>query len=245
MISKPLAFCIGALSVLTAVMVLLPKEASTQTPNPVILSSSPLTGNCPPRRFNVATGSTSIKFCDPFANAWTTMASGTVNNPSSLFTQTNSVSATTSGSFQTLTGTGTGSTTLGANFFTAGSQIRLTIGGSYTTGATPGNLTETVQIFGVSFSTSAIGFNSNLTGAPWNCNIMLTALTTGVSGSMLARGACYLGTANAGGGSPLFWTFQAASQTVNTTGSTTVNYGVLLSAAGNTVTADQLEISTL
>jgi len=85
---------------LAALLVFTGKESPAQPPNPTILSASPLSGPCPPRRFNVATGSTSIKFCDPFANAWTSIASGsgsTVGVFASVFIATSQANASICG----------------------------------------------------------------------------------------------------------------------------------------------------
>lgn len=120
-------------------------------------------------------------------NAVTTL--GTKATP--IFTQTaiKTISATTATT--TFYGTGTGSKTLPANFFTAGKTLRITTKGVYSTPAliTTANLNITISLGGVVIAT---GTTSSLIGSATNAgfssSFYLLCIGVGSSGSFIGVG---------------------------------------------------------
>lgn len=233
---KPILIFLLSCSVLFVVTKV---PTTAQVPNPVILSTNPLTGGCPPRRFNVATASTSFKFCDPFLNAWTTVQSGGALPPTPQFVQTNTVTVTGVTTATTLVGTGTGSTTLPANFFSGvGSVLDIDYAGTWN-----GAGSATLDSYSLSLGGTAIingSFTTTGTGT-FGCGlrVTITARTVGVSGTVLAMTPGML-CGDATNSHVIQFGVVTTPVTINTTGTLAFNLTVTPGAVGKTYVTTNL-----
>jgi hypothetical protein len=135
---------------------------------------------------SAAAGSAGSTVCDDGTGSYGTGVSGCVS-ASPLFSQTNSVTDSTTGA-TTLTGTGTGSVTLPANFFAAGTVLHFAISGYYSTTATPGVLTMLVKLGAVTVGSSgAISPLVSVTNGAWRLWGDITCRTAGAGGTVIVN----------------------------------------------------------
>lgn len=153
------------------------------------------------------------------------------------FIQTQSITVGNTATETTLTGTGVGSLTIPANFFTAGRSIRIKALGYHSAAAAP-----TIRLkvkFGatVILDTTAVTDN-NQTNAGFVLDTLVTCRTTGAGGTVFAQGMF-----TEAGFVPI-QLVNTATSTVDTTSSqlvdVTVTWGTM--AAGNTITATNLTV---
>lgn len=139
---------------------------------------------------------------------------------------------------------------LPANFLQAGSALRFTAFGVFSTTATP-TLLLGIYYGGVAgtalATTGAITTGSGVTNVPWRLQLDCTVRTTGTSGTIMSQGFCGFGT------SVSAWSWlpvpNTALATVNidTTAAKALTVGAQWSAssASNTVTCHKLDIESL
>jgi hypothetical protein len=110
-----------------------------------------------------------------------------------IFTQYEAVTVASTNAETTLVGTGIGTTTLPANFFTVGKTIRLTASGYYSTNTTLAQtLTMRVRYSGIAgtplITTSAIGTSLPMTNRGWRLMTEFTCWSTGAGGGGVGQG---------------------------------------------------------
>lgn len=115
-------------------------------------------------------------------------------------------------------GTGVGSLTLPANFFTVGKTLKIYMTGTLTTAAAPGTVTLIAKLGSVTICTSAATTPTvSLTNVQWTLEVSMTCRTTGASGTVVGTGRLTYGTTMATIAMPA-----TAAVTVNTTTSNAV-----------------------
>lgn len=78
-----------------------------------------------------------------------------------------------------------GTTTLPANFFKPGKALRYRLVGYYTTDASPGNATVTINIGGTTFrTTGSFALDNSVTNGYWQIEGAITCYTSGVTGTL-------------------------------------------------------------
>jgi hypothetical protein len=110
-----------------------------------------------------------------------------------IFTQYATVTVVSTSVETTLVGTGIGTVTLPANFFTVGKTVRITASGYYSTTQTAGQtLTIRIRLGGVAGTlVLATGANSTaniITNRAWRIIAEITCRTTGATGTVFAQG---------------------------------------------------------
>lgn len=102
-----------------------------------------------------------------------------------LFSQTNRVTVNSAGA-QTLSGTGSGSLTIPAGFFSAaGIQLHFTVRGFYSTSATPGAINLVVILGGTNIgSTGNFTMPPSITNGVFTIEGSIVCITTGTSGTV-------------------------------------------------------------
>lgn len=109
---------------------------------------------------------------------------GSGGNNSALYTSTADATNNATASDTTLIGSGVGSTTTAANYFSAGTSLLLIAEGYLSTALTPDTLTFQVKAGSTSVaSTGALTLTGSLTNSVWRLVALVTCRTTGVSGT--------------------------------------------------------------
>lgn len=157
---------------------------------------------------------------------------------STLFSTTVSTTVTAT-SATTLIGTATGSTTIGANTFTAGQLLQIHAHGYYSTPATPASLTIDLKIGGtIRITTGAVVQIASVTNGVWNLDCDVTTRTAGASGTQIAN-CIFVGTGSTltPGEAPMF---VSSAWTIDTTATEAVD----LQATWSTATGSPTITST-
>lgn len=169
------------------------------------ISGSPTTNNC----VNWASANT-------LGDAGAACGSGSGGAGATLFSST-STATVTAASDTTLIGTVTGSTTIPANTWTAGSVTHLFAQGYYSTPAAARTLNIKLNIGGSTrVTTGAVTVIPSVTNGTWQMNCIVTTRTTGAGGAQIAN--CQFTMSGATLTSPQIEPLQTASTwTMNTT----------------------------
>lgn len=111
----------------------------------------------------------------------------------SLFTATASATVA-SGTPATVIGSGVGSLTLPANFFSAGTTLHIWSSGTLKWASTPGDWKLTIYIGGVKVAEgTASALNTAGANAGWNINTYITCRSTGMSGTLISNSVSMIG----------------------------------------------------
>jgi hypothetical protein len=152
-----------------------------------------------------------------------------------LFTSTANATITNSGT--TLIGTGVGSTTLAANYFSAGTTLHIFISGFYSSAGTPGSLSMSIKLGGVAvIGAGAIVPVAAANTAPWSLDTYLVCRTTGTMGTIVGQGLATF--TNSTTSTTLTVPLGNNSTTFDTTGTLAVDVSAIWNsfAAGDTIT---------
>lgn len=210
------------------------------------------------KTFNTATGGTTINFAAGSAptspvegDMWADSTQKTVTMfvdglkqtaPGILFTQTADKSVTNTTSETSIIGTGIGTLTLPANFFSVGKTIRITVSGVYSTVAVTGD-TVTIKVkygstvIGSTATTSLLAGASNLYF--W-AECLITCRSLGASGTVQISGGTTYNISTVGGLAEDPMNNGAATTTVDTTASSLLDVTVTHSAANASNTVKSL-----
>jgi hypothetical protein len=150
------------------------------------------------------------------------------------------------GSETTLIGTGVGSLTLPANFFTVGKSIRIKANGYFSDVAVPGNQTIKIKLGSTAvLSTGAVASPGSTTTAAWWVDAIITCRTTGSSGTVFGQGTqSHMTSALT---TPFTWQMRnTAATTIDTTAAQTIDLTQLWSTsdAGNTSTCSNIVVES-
>lgn len=146
------------------------------------------------------------------------------DNPS--FVATADATVANTGSETSIIGTGSGSLTLAAAFFTVGKTIRVTAYGFISNTGTP-TLEIKVKLGStIIAATGAVTTASGLTTALLSVDLLLTCRTTGASGTVIASGIVNIGAVSAG-----LYPVSGAAVTVDTTATQAVGLTATWGAA--------------
>lgn len=163
-----------------------------------------------------------------------------------LFIQTANATVSNTVSETTLVGTGVGSATLPANFFTVGKTLRLTMRGINSTATPAGTLTFRIKLGATTIISSAAETLTNgLTDMGWDIQADITCRTTGSSGTVRGQGKVFEAT---GTGTSAHWMLASTSDTtINTTVSNAVDITVEYSTAdaSNSISATNFTIEVI
>lgn len=164
-----------------------------------------------------------------------------------LFTATATATIANTTTETTVFGSGVGTLTLPANFFTAGKTIRIMIGGVFSTLVTPGNLTVKVKLGSTTIATVTI---SNLLASASNNAFQvqgdITCRSTGGSGTVMVNGNINYDTGTlVRGVAPL--NNAGATTTIDTTASQALSVTVqwATASASNTISATTATVEVL
>jgi hypothetical protein len=142
----------------------------------------------------------------------------------------------------TLTGTGTGSLTLPANFFNAGTTLKLRVFGLHSAAATP-TIRIRVKLGAVTVLDTGTVNSGNSTNALLSIDAWITCRTTGATGTVFAQGWYNERTASALNTFPMANT---TTSTIDTTGTlaadVTLQWGT--ASASDTATATNLVLES-
>lgn len=169
---------------------------------------------------------------------------GTAGSQTVYCEQTNQVSPTT-GSYQSLVGTGAGSNSITVNV--AGGVVHVYAAGLIQTGAVGASVNFELTAGAATWSTDGPGtIPLSQTNMPWACDFWYVIRTAGTSGTAIARGSCFVGgTSN----SYNFGTVQGISTTtaaVNTTIAQTFTIQANMQTnTGNSLVCDVLHMSSI
>lgn len=139
---------------------------------------------------------------------------------------------------------------LPANFLQAGSAMRFTAFGVFSTTATP-TLLLGVYYGGVAgtalATTGAITTGSGVTNVPWRIELTTTIRTTGATGTAISQGFCALGTSVSATSFLPVPNIALATVTVDTTAAKALTLGAQwgTSSASNTVTLHGFQVESL
>jgi hypothetical protein len=158
-----------------------------------------------------------------------------------LFTQTESISVIT-GAEGTLLGTGVGSVTLPANFFTVGKTIRIQAAGYYTRAA--GSLQVNLYLQGTSILATDVLSPASATARGWAFDALVTCRSTGAPGTVMGQGQLGLSTSAV---ARTVWQLvnTGAAINVTTTGTLAVNLTALWSNAGQDMTCTNFVLTAV
>lgn len=134
------------------------------------------------------------------------------------FVQTADKAITNTNAETTMFGTGIGTLTFPANFFSAGKTLKITLRGKHTMDATPPTITFRVKLGGVTFASVAYT-DLNDTDQYFELDFLLTCRTTGAGGTGIGQG--YILMSEVSGGPPNIDFEQlvmTATAAMNTTG---------------------------
>lgn len=163
----------------------------------------------------------------------------------SIFTSTADQSVANTTSEGTLIGTGVGTLTLPANFWTVGKTIRLRIWGYYSNDVIPGDTNIRVKIGSVTVMSTGDKLLNNAaeTDRAFSMEFDLTCRTTGASGTILGNGRFQYVRDNA---LPEYLPLSGL-ETVNTTAAATLDVTAQWTAAeiGNHLTSTQVSVEVL
>lgn len=111
-----------------------------------------------------------------------------------LFTSTANGTCGGTGNETSIIGTGVGTMTLPAAFFTVGKTIRITVYGAYSTKASgAGNLTIKIKLGStIICAIPATAVTANLTKQPFVIDVIITCRTTGATGTVIGQGDLFL-----------------------------------------------------
>lgn len=165
-----------------------------------------------------------------------------------IFTQTADVTVASTASETTLIGTGVGTVTLPANFFTVGKTIRIGANGHYGTANPAGTLQIKVKLgTTVILDTTASTMSNGLSNLAWTiAETVITCRTTGATGTVMGQGYAEFSTTHTATTIDDF-TPNTTAITIDTTASQaisiTAQWGT--SSASNTITATNVTIEVL
>ena len=140
--------------------------------------------------------------------------------------------------------------TLPANFLQAGSALRFTAFGVFSTTVTPTLLLGVYYggVAGVALATTgAITTGSGVTNVPWRLELTTDIRTTGTSGTAMSQGFCLFGTSVSAASFLPVPNTALATVTVDTTAAKVLSIGAQWSAASasNTVTLHGFTIESM
>ena len=140
--------------------------------------------------------------------------------------------------------------TLPANFLQAGSSLRFTAFGVFSTTVTPTLLLGVYYggVAGVALAaTTAITTGSGVTNVPWRIELNTTIRTTGTSGTAMSQGNVMLGTSVSAVTTVPLPQIALATVTVDTTAAKTLTIGAQwgTSSASNTITLHGFYVESL
>lgn len=166
----------------------------------------------------------------------------------SLFTATASATVA-SGTPGTLIGSGVGSLTLPANFFSAGTTLHLWSSGTLQWASSPGEWKLTIYIGGVKVAEgTASALNTAGANAGWSINTYITCRSTGASGTLISNSVTMVGY-YVGGGVTTQRLMYLADQgnSFDTTGTLAVDVQATWStfASGDTITGTNFVMDKL
>lgn len=169
------------------------------------------------------------------------LTAGSGNAKSVKFAKTAQTSISTA-TTASIVGTGSGSATLAANFFTVGKSVRIVGRGNLSNQATPGNGTLDLKVGGASVASTggqSLVANANV---PYWFEAIITCRATGATGTIIANVMFSHGaTATA----YETWASGVAESTVDTTGTLAVDLEWTFDAASNTFLSEILTIEEM
>lgn len=141
-------------------------------------------------------------------------------NAGVLFSQTSSKTVTNSTTETSIIGTGIGTMTLPANFWTVGRIVRINFAGIFSTAAIPGNLTIKIKLGSVVIASGIISnIISNAANASFNGIGKITCRSTGSSGTVVINGILMYSAGNLLPYNSLDLNNAGATSTIDTTAS--------------------------
>lgn len=166
------------------------------------------------------------------------------NGSGPLFTSTASATVANTAVETSLIGSGVGSLTLPANFFSAGTSLRVSVAGVFGTKATPGTIRIRLKLGStVILDTGAVTPADSITNEEWQLQTLITCRTAGATGTVIANATVPHGD---GSTAALFgWRMVNTSTiTVDTTATQTVAMTALWSTAdtANTISTTNFEM---
>ena len=174
------------------------------------------------------------------------VAGTTMGVATALFTATAAATVASSTSETTLAGSGVGSLTLPANFFTVGKTIKLRAWGVYGTKASPvGTFTIRFKYGSTTLISLAPTLTVSLTNQMWEAEFEVTCRSTGATGTVFPQGEVQLFTSTTASG------FIVAGPTATTTIDTTASSKIDITAqwatsnASNTITCNNFTAEVL
>jgi len=177
---------------------------------------------------------------------WKTTVTPTV---SALFTNSATKTVTNTVTETTIIGSGSGSLVLPANYLTSGRQLRILIGGIYSTPAiTPGTLTIKIKLGStVIASGTASGLLTSATNAAFSGSAKIVCLTTGAAGSLVIDGSVNYSVGNNLARFVLDLNNTGNSVTLDTTASQTLDVTVTWDTANasKSVTGTQVSVEVV
>lgn len=170
-----------------------------------------------------------------------TAASTVPIRPTALFAQTQIVAIANTVAETTAIGSGVGSVTIPANYFTAGRYLKITAQGFHSASGNP-SIQARVYLGSTVILDTGVQTSGNSTDSIWELRGFIVCATTGVSGTVLAEGFYEEG----GGGANLFGMVNTSAVTIDTTSSQVVNVTFQWGTAssGNSISAAILLIET-
>lgn len=162
-----------------------------------------------------------------------------------IFAQTSTVTVSNTAASTTLIGTGTGSTTLSANFFGVGKTIKIFVSGSYGCIASSQQCDLKLTIGGVAVGTISLSHTNALAGRYYDTEFTLTCRTTGTTGTIQFMGIGKINTSTSNIES--FFQISSTSGSINTTGTLAIDLQAdwVTGDPLNTISASILHITYL
>lgn len=115
------------------------------------------------------------------------LISNTSNTSMLQFSQTQSITVSSSTAETSLVGSGVGSPTIGSNLFGAGTILKLKANGFHSAAGNP-TVTINIKIDGVTIMTTGAQSSNSSTNTVWGLEAILTCRTTGASGTVIGQG---------------------------------------------------------
>ena len=166
--------------------------------------------------------------------------------PGIIFTQTADVTIVNTVTETSLIGSGVGTVTLPANFFSVGKMIRFRMRGIYSDTVAPGTVTVRFKFGSTTLvAASAVTPPGSITNAQWEVELAVVCRTTGVAGTVMPNGVLEFG--DGSGASKRYGMVATSAAIIDTTASQVIDltweWGT--ADAGNTTTAQVLAIEVL
>jgi hypothetical protein len=164
-----------------------------------------------------------------------------------LYSQTNSVTDNVQTTETSLVGTGSGTNVLTPNFYAIGTALKVSASGFYSTTVAPGTITVRLKHSGGATgtvtlaSTGAVTPTASVTNGAWRLIATVTCRTTGAGGTLIVNTIFETTGTVLTPGDPAM--VNTTTVTVDTTAAQTADLTVVWSAAGQSITATNLDLA--